>query len=194
MKTENTSSRKIKIGLDVDGVLADVIETWISYNNKIRTHITKSEIVEWDFWKRSRIEQFNFFEELSNCWKNWEIIPPTESQLSLDIDEMSKIGSVDIVTAREKSTNHYVKNWLRSKNIHYSKYVQVSEGPEKANLDYDVFIDDSPINAKEIVDASKNIIIYNQPWNLRFNDPHAKRIDRLKDSIPLLKSIADHQN
>jgi hypothetical protein len=42
---------KLRIALDVDGVLADVIESWLSYSNKIRPAISKSQISEWDFWK-----------------------------------------------------------------------------------------------------------------------------------------------
>lgn len=192
MISERSSSRELKIGLDVDGVLADVIDTWISYNNKIRSPITKSDISDWNFWAKLGIGKFDFYKELSSCWMGWEKIPPTESQLPLATNDISKIGTVDIVTAREESTHPYVKNWLKSKKIHYSKYVGVLEGSEKANLHYDVFIDDSPINAKEILDAGKSVIIYNQPWNLRFDDPRVKRIDKLRDAVPIIKSIENH--
>ena len=63
------------------------------------------------------------------------------------------------------------------------------EGLEKTNLDYDVFIDDSPLNAKSMLDAGKSVILYNQPWNLSFNDPRAKRIYQLKDAISIIKTL-----
>ena len=42
----------MKIALGVDGVLADVIVSWLEHNNKIRTEILKHEIADWDFWKK----------------------------------------------------------------------------------------------------------------------------------------------
>ena len=35
----------------------------------------------------------------------------------------------------------------------------------KADLDYDVFIDDSPLNAVKFLENNKKVILYSQPWN-----------------------------
>ncbi len=183
------TTEKLKIGLDVDGVLADVIHTWIGYNNKIRKPISKEEISEWDFWKHHKIDKYDFYKELSLCWQRWTKIPSTEENLSKSTSILSNIGEVDIVTAREESTHIYVKSWLLSQKITYKNYVGVLEGLEKTNLDYDVFIDDSPLNAKSMLDAGKSVILYNQPWNLSFNDPRAKRIYQLKDAISIIKTL-----
>jgi len=179
----------LRIGLDVDGVLADVIQSWITYNNKIRSTILKSEILEWDFWKNFQINKFDFYKELSMCWSSWENIPPTEHDISLATTELSKLGTVDIVTAREESTHANVKNWLRSKKVTYNNYVGVLEGIEKTKLDYDIFIDDSPINAKSMLDGDKSVILYTQPWNLKFDDPRAKRIYKLRDAVSAIKTL-----
>lgn len=181
--------KKLRIGLDVDGVLADVIQAWLSYNNNIRSYISKSDITEWDFWKKFQIDKFDFYKELSLCWKSWENIPSTEESLSIVTSELSKFGTVDIVTAREESTHDHVKNWLKLKKINYKNYVGVFEGTEKTKLDYDVFIDDSPINAKSMLCEGKSVILYTQPWNLRFDDRRAQRIHQLKDAIPIIKTL-----
>jgi len=177
----------LKIALDVDGVLADVIHTWLSYNNKIRTTISKSDISEWDFWKRYNINKFDFYAELSMCWKSWKTIPPTESDISYASKELSRVGTVDIVTAREDSTHEDVRNWLKMHNVTYKTYVGVKEGTEKTKLDYDVFIDDSPINAQHLLAIGKPVIIYDQPWNLGFHDTRAKRINELKNAVTIIK-------
>ena len=72
----------MKIALDVDGVLADVIQSWLNYNNSIRQEISKQEISDWDFWKKFKINRYDFYAELSSCWKNWMSVPPTETNLS----------------------------------------------------------------------------------------------------------------
>jgi len=183
------TTEKLKIGLDVDGVLADVIHTWLDYNNKIRKAISKEEISEWDFWGRYQIDKYDFYKELSLCWQTWHKIPSTEENLSTTTSTLSHVGEVDIVTAREESTHTYVKSWLSSQKITYKNYVGVLEGLEKTKLDYDIFIDDSPINAKSMLNAGKTVILYTQPWNLNFNDPRVKRIYTLKDAISIIKSI-----
>lgn len=183
------TTEKLKIGLDVDGVLADVVHTWLDYNNKIRKTISKEEISEWDFWERYQIDKYDFYKELSLCWQTWHKIPSTEENLSTTTSALSHVGEVDIVTAREESTHTYVKSWLSSQKITYKNYVGVLEGLEKTKLDYDIFIDDSPINAKSMLNAGKTVILYTQPWNLNFNDTRVKRIYTLKDAISIIKSI-----
>jgi len=93
----------MKIALDVDGVLADVIQSWLNYSNSIRNKILKSDITDWDFWRKFQINRYDFYNELNSCWTNWDSIPPTEENLSSITKNLSKIGQVDIVTARECS-------------------------------------------------------------------------------------------
>ena len=137
----------MKIALDVDGVLADVIKSWLNYSNTIRPKISKLDITDWDFWKKFQINRYDFYAELNSCWKNWNLIPPTEENLSSVTKDLSNLCQVDIVTARASSTDSFVKNWLNHHNISYDNYVSVVDGPMKANLDYDIFIYDSLLNA-----------------------------------------------
>jgi len=177
----------LKIALDVDGVLADVIESWLIYSNKIRTSISKDDITNWDFWKKFQINRFDFYEELSTCWKNWNTIPPTEENLSEITENLSNIGQVDIVTARELATDSFVKNWLKHHDITYHNYVSVIDGPLKADLDYDVFIDDSPLNAIKFLERKKNVLLYSQPWNQNISNPNIQRIFTLSEAVERLK-------
>ena len=171
----------MKIALDVDGVLADVIQSWLSYSNTIRPKISKHEITDWEFWKKFQINRFDFYAELSFCWKNWYSIPPTEKNLSTITKNLSNLGQVDIVTAREKSTDSFVKNWLTHHNISYDNYVSVIDGPMKAALDYDVFIDDSPLNAAKFLEHNKKVILYSQPWNEHMSNNRIHRITNLSE-------------
>ena len=179
----------MKIALDVDGVLADVIQSWLNYNNSIRQEISKQEISEWDFWKKFKINRYDFYTELSSCWENWMSVPPTETNLSLTTKNLSKIGQVDIVTARERSTDSFVKNWLNHYDISYDNYVSVIDGPMKANLDYDVFIDDSPLNALKIIEQKKKIILYSQPWNQHILEDQIHRVSNLSEAIEEINSV-----
>jgi hypothetical protein len=179
----------MKIALDVDGVLADVIQSWLNYNNSIRQEILKHEISDWDFWKKFKINRYDFYAELSSCWKNWLSIPPTENNLSSVTKSLSEMGQVDIVTARERSTDFFVKNWLSHYNISYDNYVSVIDGPMKAELDYDVFIDDSPLNALKIIQQKKKIILYSQPWNQHVLEDQIHRVSNLSEAIENINSV-----
>ena len=188
MNLENQVT-KMKIALDVDGVLADVIISWINYSNYVRPKISKHQITNWEFWKEFKIDPFDFYSERSSCWKNWISIPTTEENLSTITKSLSSIGQVDIVTARESSTDSFVKSWLDHHDIFYDDYVSVIDGPMKADLDYDVFIDDSPLNAEKFVKNDKKMILYSQPWNQHVSDKQIHRISNLSQAIEKIKII-----
>jgi 5'(3')-deoxyribonucleotidase len=176
----------LKIALDVDGVIADVIESWLIYSNQFRPTIAKKEITSWDFWKKFNINRYDFYKELTLCWNNWDNLPPTEPNLSQITNELAEIGHVDIVTARELSTDNFVKNWLKLHGVKYENYVSVVDGTMKADLDYDLFIDDSPLNIEKFLKNKKNFLIYSQPWNMHIST--SKRISSLSEAIDQLKS------
>jgi len=180
---------EMKIALDVDGVLADVIISWMNYSNSIRQKITKNQITNWEFWKEFQINPFDFYAELSLCWKNWISIPTTEKNLSSITKSLSSIGQVDIVTARERSTDSFVKSWLDYHDISYNNYVSVIDGPMKAELDYDVFIDDSPLNVEKFLTNNKKVILYSQPWNEHVSDDQIIRVSNLSEAIEKIKLI-----
>ena len=178
----------MKIALDVDGVLADVIVSWINFSNSKRSKISKHEITDWEFWKKFQIDPFDFYAELNACWENWNLIPPTEENLSEVTKSLSNLGQVDIVTAREKSTDSFVKSWLNHHDISYNNYISVIDGPMKADLDYDVFIDDSPLNAEKFLKNNKNVILYSQPWNQHISENEIYRISCLSQAVEKIKS------
>ncbi len=171
----------MKIALDVDGVLADVITSWIRTS---KTDIHVQDIKSWDFWKDLEIPRDTFHTQLDSCWNNWSGIPPTESDLGDKTSRLSDLGDVDIVTARSPDTDTSVKAWLRYHGIVYRNYVSVAAGVMKADLDYDVFIDDSPITATKMITENKQMILYTQPWNLHVTG--LMRIKSLSDVTQLL--------
>jgi uncharacterized HAD superfamily protein len=65
--------------------------------------------------------------------------------------------------------------------------VSVIDGPMKANLDYDVFIDDSPLNALNIIQHNKKVILYSQPWNKHISENGIHRISNLSEAVEKIK-------
>jgi hypothetical protein len=58
----------------------------------------------------------------------------------------------------------------------------------KSNLDYDVFIDDSPLNAVKFLENNKKVILYSQPWNMHISNDKLDRITNLSEAIEKIKS------
>ncbi len=181
--------KTMKIALDVDGVLADIILVWINeYNKKYNAVIEKQIIEHWDFWKKLGIDENEFYCQLSNCWSQWKEVPLMEYDIANAVNKLYSVGIVDIVTARDRESTEYVINWLKHNNIKYNKYVAVPDGRDKANLDYDVFIDDSPHNAVSIISKGKNVLLYDQPWNKSVTDKKIVRIKKIIEAVDIISN------
>ncbi|MEM3085395.1 MAG: hypothetical protein QXU32_13345 [Nitrososphaerales archaeon] len=179
----------MKIALDLDGVLADIVLVWINqYNRKHNASINKETIESWDFWKDLGVGKYEFYYQLSNCWSRWKEVPPMENDIDNAVNKLHALGTVDIVTARDQESTNYVLEWLEHNKIIYNEYVVVQDGREKANLDYDMFIDDSPHNAIRLASRSKNVLLYDQPWNKLVKDPTIVRIKKLVEAVEIISN------
>lgn len=181
----------LKIALDLDGTLADIIGLWLrEYNKKSENRLEYDEIDRWDFWVRLGYTSDQFFKELSECWNRWMHVKPLEDNISFIVERLSRLGKVDIVTARDPENNISVKRWLEYHEIPYNDYILVARGIDKAELDYDLFIDDSPINAKQISNYRKMVLLYSQPWNRDLEENmYVRRIKYLLDAIELIPNL-----
>jgi hypothetical protein len=180
----------MKIALDVDGVLADIIFVWLEYYNKTNNKsLSKKDTVQWDFWKSLGYDKYKFYEDLSNCWSRWTEVPPMEQDIADATEKLQSFGIVDIVTARDAASSKYVKEWLKHNGIQYNDYVAVMSGRDKAGLDYDVFIDDSPHNIVDITSKGKHALLYDQPWNQSVNNSNVVRIKRLEEAVNVLTDL-----
>ena len=58
----------------------------------------------------------------------------------------------------------------------------------KADLDYDIFIDDSPLNTSNFIQHNKKVILYSQPWNEHISGKQIPKISNLSEAIELIQS------
>lgn len=180
----------MKIALDVDGVLADIILVWINeYNRKYNKSITRETIRNWDFWKELGVDKYEFYYQLSNCWSQWKNVPPMESNIAEVVAKLNSMSVVDIVTARDQDSTRHVIDWLEYNKIKYNEYVAVPDGRDKANLDYDVFIDDSPHNAMRMAAKGRSVLLYDQPWNKSISNSKIMRIKKLHEAVDIISTL-----
>ncbi len=182
----------LRIALDVDGVLADTMRLWLRlWNKRSGQKLGYDELVEWDFWKRLRISGEEFMELMKKAWTMWRELPPTEPNLSKKVSMLKSFGRVDIVTARPREVEKYTLRWLEAHRIPYDGYIWMRSSGVKATLDYDVFIDDSPLMVDGCAMRARLLLLYDRPWNRGIlENVHVRRVKSLDEAYQILKEMS----
>ena len=101
---------KLRVAVDVDGVLAETMEAWIKTFNKLHgTRFKLKDIDSWASWIKFGISKDEFYRILEGTWENWIEIPPTEPDLAVKVQRAERYGILDIVTGRTQRTVPAVK-------------------------------------------------------------------------------------
>ncbi len=183
----------MRIAVDVDGVLADIMPVWIQvYNRKYGATISPEQVSTWDFYDTIGIIRAEFFKIFSEAWSKWPHIKATEENLPEKLTMYRNLGQVDIVTGRSKETLSSVKSWLKLKGIPYDRFVAVSPRSSKAALKYDLYVDDAPKLAIAAAEMRKYVLLYDQPWNRGVNDnEYVTRIRNLTEGYEKAKTLKE---
>jgi uncharacterized HAD superfamily protein len=168
---------RLRIGVDLDGVLAEPMTVWCElYSKRHGESLSLEDIRAWEVWKVVKISRDEFFRTLDDAWIEWERIPATEEDVGQHVKLLREFGTVDVVTGRSVRTVGPAKEWLKTHSIPYDRFVRTESTLAKIHLDYDVFVDDSP-RLMELI-ASRSVargILYTRPWN---RDAHLPTVIR----------------
>lgn len=170
-----------RVAVDLDGVLANTMASCCRIINlKHSTHYEVASFIRWKAWETADIPRDEFFRTLDEAWLDWRTIPPTEGQIAEKVEALTKFSRVDIVTGRSPGTVAAARSWLKNQGIKFNSFVRTNSSMDKLELDYEVFIDDSPeLMAALTAKPDRNGILYTQPWNREFPiPPRIYRVDR----------------
>ena len=184
----------LRIGVDLDGVLAEPMIVWCQlYNKRHGGPLSLEDIRAWEVWKVVKISRDEFFRILDDAWLEWETIPATEGDVGQQVKLLRNFGTVDVVTGRSVRTVGPAKEWLKTHSVPYDTFVRTESTLAKIHLDYDVFVDDSP-RLMELV-ASRSIalgIMYTRPWNRDARlPPLIRRVSRWAEVPPIVRAISE---
>jgi len=182
----------LKIAMDLDGVLADTIQSFCKILNARRSTIYSPEAFDrWNAWEIAHISRDEFLRTLDEAWFNWRSIPPMEDNLAAKVSRLTTFGTIDIVTGRSEATVPAAQEWLRFHRIPYGKFVRTISTSAKAELDYDIFIDDSDFLMSLIASRLFGFgFLYTQPWNKAAKIlPRIFRVKCWEDLPPLIGQI-----
>lgn len=191
------SPAKLKIAVDLDGVLAESMLVWCKRaNREFGTRLKMEDLDSWSSWKKFAIFKDDFYRILDESWDAWRGIPPTEPNIAEKVARIEKFGDLDIVTGRSKRTVEAARSWVDNQNIRHRNFVRVLGWRDKIFLNYDVYIDDAP-DLMPLISQSPTAwgILYERPWNRTVGDmPKVLKAKSWQQVPGLLKRIQASKN
>lgn len=159
----------MKIGIDIDGVIADFVTSFRAIiKEKFDLEFGYEDIREHDLYKVLGIGEQEAVELIISTF---DYNLNTQPDAIESIRKLSKDHEIVLITARPKEVEDITKKWLKEKGIEYNKLIIVTEGnkhlTEKEG--FDVIIDD---HLKEIIRWTQKVplvLVYNHPWNKSLN-------------------------
>lgn len=163
-KKSNIRLKGLKIGIDVDGVLANQIEGLIPrIHRRLGILINYDKVTEWNL----NIGNSSIDKEIEVAMKSkdYVISMPSHAGASEVINDLYKDHRIIIITSRPKETENWTKEWLIKEKIPFDK-IETTRSGEKSLYATDILIDDYLGNVKEfLAETNGHVILVDQPWN-----------------------------
>ncbi|MFC1993707.1 hypothetical protein ACFLVI_00410 [Chloroflexota bacterium] len=187
--------RILEIGIDIDGVIADLVTAILPVLSETRgSPVCYDDICDLDIGKVLQIEN-----KMYAIWSDVYTSGILRSLLPIKgaITGLGEFGKhrIHIVTHRIKASKEDTEWWLNDKNIKYCTLEFVPDAPKHSTgIEFDVFIEDSLEQACAMAEAGIKTILLDQPWNQSLSLP--QRCNRLRDwgciteSIKLLEQLS----
>jgi 5'(3')-deoxyribonucleotidase len=166
--------RKLRLGIDLDGVVADFNHGWTTrYNRDFPQHVGRElradDVVEWD-----APTSLSHFSNMSEFWKWAETcaegrslfhgLDPYEGALDA-LHALRRAGHhVVILTTKPHFSVHDTYDWLARHRIP-STEIHILD--DKTQVECDVYLDDADHNLEALAGAhpSAEVCRYVRPWN-----------------------------
>ena len=163
----------MKIAIDIDGVILDIIRTYCEiYNKRYGTNYQKKDITTWDFFKDWNITEEEAFKIFYEIYADSRNVPFIDDDAPKIMKKLNERYDLDIVSARlpqyrssiiDKLESHGVKE-----GIQYTELILLHHRPYDIKLkeNYDLYVDDNPNLVEPIkMMKSRMLLLFDQPWN-----------------------------
>ena len=166
------------IGIDLDDVLLDFNSALCSFTNRIyQKSLTKKDIHCFDLevvWKCSQPEALRRVQEFYEAEDHACALPIKGAQEA--VQKLSSMHSLVIITSKPESMAHETHDWV-CRNfgnifdaIHFGNHFHGNGVKRKKSeiceeLGVYALIDDSLVNALDVARPTRNVLLYDAPWN-----------------------------
>lgn len=156
---------RIKLGVDIDGVIADQVTNLLPLiNRQFNLSLEYNDITEW----RKKIGNTDIAELIISIQRDSSFIIdlPIIKDSSKILNILKSEYEINLLTAREVITKNSTINWLNKMKIPYDNIYNLKEG-DKSLIDVRILIDDYQNNIINYLKSKpKSIgILFRQPWN-----------------------------
>lgn len=186
------------IGVDLDGVLANSIPTYLSHMNKLFGLNLKVEDIG--------VSRFEYYpglskQQMDQFWKSfsraggWSKIQPIEGAPGL-LERLSIKHKIIVITGRPvQFIRTETEEWLEQQGFRYERLIFSQEKDKfHAGLEegykFDIFIEDYLDFASDIARFGVPVLLLDYPWNQCDNlPPNIRRIFSLKEAREIINRM-----
>ena len=183
---------KLKIAVDLDGVVWDIMHVFVDiYNRLYKENVKYEDIDDWYYFPQER----------------WEVVypltlprimeyPMLDPYIPTYLYLLNKVHDVSIIT-KEQNPIKLLEQKLITLDIYkgreYNEIIRLDISDKKLNYPFNVYIDDYPGMAKDMDKyPGKILLFYDQPWNRKKvykNSGNVLRVYNWKDVLSYIRSI-----
>ena len=156
---------KLKIMVDLDGVIWDIMRVFLRIYNRIYNENVKYEdIDDWYYFPKER------FEHVYPLTLPWIMeYPPLDEDICSYLFILNKKHDVNMLT-KEANPVGILEEKLKTLDIikgrHYGKIIRIEVIDKKVNYEADIYIDDNPCMVKDMHEfPNRFLLFYDSPWN-----------------------------
>jgi uncharacterized HAD superfamily protein len=181
--------KRIKIGVDIDGVLANSGFTIIEKVNELHGLELSQDMIK-DYWYNN--EEIKHAKDLINqTWRNsheGEILVGSPLISNAQLFNMLP-GDVELITHRDKNNMVATYKWLYKHDLYNYNNLIFAVGPKSQYGPWDYFVEDCMDNVHDLQHhVTKNIFVINHPYNINIDAPDkAIRVDSWEEIIDFFK-------
>jgi 5'(3')-deoxyribonucleotidase len=158
----------LRLGIDLDGVVADFNTGWMTrYNAEQGTNLTPDQVTDWDamipLTHFASIDEFWRWARNGNgpgLFRHLPVLPGAHSALK----RLSRNHQIVIVTTKPRWANAETFSWIGDNDIPTREVHIIGR---KWLVDCDIYLDDGPHNLEGLVRHRSNRVVcrFVQPWN-----------------------------
>jgi len=183
---------KLKIAVDLDGVVWDIMSVFVDiYNSLFKENVKYEDIDDWYFFPQERFE-IVYPLTLPRIME----YPILDEYIPTYLYFLNKVHDVSILT-KEKNPIGTLEAKLETLDIkkgrEYKEIIRLDLSESKLDYNFNVYIDDYPGMAKKMHEfPGKLMLYYSQPWNKKNKYPNSGnvlRVESWSDALSFIRTM-----